>query len=301
MYGTDLYRRLRHGDRARPGMAGGRVAPPGVAPSAPRGAAPPVGLGIDVRTAAGARLHRRGARPVPRSVRPCRRARRRVPADRRPAQPVRPDDGARRRRPGRGRRDRHRHAGHRHRRRSSAAGRRRVTHVETDRGRPIECEIVVNAGGMYSHEIGRMAGVKVPIVPMAHQYAITRPAEDVPARLPTMRDPDRLVYFREEVGGLIVGGYERDPDPWCVDGNIPADVQQHTARPGLGPLRAARRGRPGGRAGARRRRRRPARQRARGVHARRRVHPRRERASPGSSSPPGSAPTASPAPAASAR
>ena len=99
-------------------------------------------------------------------------------------------------------------------------GRRRITHVDTDQGR-IECEIVVNAGGMYSHELGRMAGVNVPIVPMAHQYAITRPATKIPPDLPTMRDPDRLVYFREEVGGLIVGGYERNPDPWCLDGNIP--------------------------------------------------------------------------------
>lgn len=99
-------------------------------------------------------------------------------------------------------------------------GRRRVTHVDTDKGR-IECEVVVNAGGMYAHEVGRMAGVNVPVVPMAHQYAITRPKQPIPADLPTMRDPDRLVYFREEVGGLIMGGYERDPDPWCRDGNIP--------------------------------------------------------------------------------
>jgi len=98
--------------------------------------------------------------------------------------------------------------------------RQQVTHVDTDRGR-IECEIVVIAGGMYSHELGRMAGVTVPIVPMAHQYAVTRPAATIPSDLPTMRDPDRLVYFREEVGGLIVGGYERNPDPWCLDGSIP--------------------------------------------------------------------------------
>jgi 4-methylaminobutanoate oxidase (formaldehyde-forming) len=99
-------------------------------------------------------------------------------------------------------------------------GRRRVTHVDTDKGR-ITCDVVVNAGGMYAHEIGRMAGVNVPIVPMAHQYAITRPKIDIPSDLPTMRDPDRLVYFREEVGGMIMGGYERNPDPWCLDGNIP--------------------------------------------------------------------------------
>ena len=98
--------------------------------------------------------------------------------------------------------------------------RRRVTHVDTDRGR-IECEIVINAGGMFAFEIGRMAGVNVPIVPMAHQYALTRPRQEMPKDLPTMRDPDRLVYFREEVGGLVVGGYERNPDPWCTDGAIP--------------------------------------------------------------------------------
>ncbi len=99
-------------------------------------------------------------------------------------------------------------------------GRKRVTHVETDKG-TITCDVVVNAGGMYAHEIGRMVGVNVPIVSMAHQYAITRPKITIPSDLPTMRDPDRLVYFREEVGGMIMGGYERDPDPWCRDGNIP--------------------------------------------------------------------------------
>jgi glycine cleavage system aminomethyltransferase T/glycine/D-amino acid oxidase-like deaminating enzyme len=104
----------------------------------------------------------------------------------------------------------------------SSGGRRRVTHVDTDRGM-IECEYVVNAGGMFAHEIGRMVGVNVPLVALAHQYAITRPRTPVPPSLPTMRDPDRLVYFREEVGGMLMGGYERNPDPWCVDGTIPGD------------------------------------------------------------------------------
>lgn len=113
---------------------------------------------------------------------------------------------------------------------TSTGGRRRVTHVDTDRGR-ITCEVVVNAGGMFAHEIGRLAGVDVPIVPMAHQYAIARPRVPVPADLPTMRDPDRLVYFREEVGGLVMGGYERDPDPWCVDGSIPGDFNNRLLAP----------------------------------------------------------------------
>ena len=92
----------------------------------------------------------------------------------------------------------------------------RVTGVETDKG-SISTEIVVNAGGMFAAEIGAMAGVVVPIVPMAHEYLITRPS-GLPLDLPTMRDPTLLVYFRGESGGLVMGGYERDPAPWGLDG-----------------------------------------------------------------------------------
>jgi glycine cleavage system T protein len=96
----------------------------------------------------------------------------------------------------------------------------RVTGVETDKG-SIATEIVVNAGGMFAAEIGAMAGVIVPTVPMAHEYLITRPS-GLPLDLPTMRDPSLLVYFRGESGGLVMGGYERNPAPWGLDG-IPAD------------------------------------------------------------------------------
>src|SRR3954447_23016053 len=96
----------------------------------------------------------------------------------------------------------------------------RVTGVVTDRGE-IEAEVVVNAGGMFARELGALAGVNVPIVPMAHEYLITRPS-GLPTDMPTMRDPSLLVYFRPESGGLIMGGYERDPAPWGLDG-IPAD------------------------------------------------------------------------------
>jgi glycine cleavage system T protein len=95
-----------------------------------------------------------------------------------------------------------------------------VTGVQTDKG-PIEAEIVVNAGGMFAGEIGALAGVTVPIVPMAHEYLITKPT-DVSADVPTMRDPSLLVYFRGESGGLVMGGYERHPAPWGLDG-IPSD------------------------------------------------------------------------------
>ena len=96
----------------------------------------------------------------------------------------------------------------------------RVKGVQTDKG-PIEADVVVNAGGMFAKELGELAGVNVPIVPMAHEYLVTKPS-GLPLEMPTMRDPSLLVYFRPESGGLIMGGYERDPAPWSLDG-IPAD------------------------------------------------------------------------------
>jgi glycine cleavage system aminomethyltransferase T/glycine/D-amino acid oxidase-like deaminating enzyme len=102
----------------------------------------------------------------------------------------------------------------------------RVTGVEVQRGRvrgvrtewgPIEAEIVVDAGGMFAAEIGRMAGVRVPVVPFAHEYLVTQPFRDrAEGHLPTLRDPDLLVYYREEGGGLVMGGYERRSAPWSL-------------------------------------------------------------------------------------
>jgi glycine cleavage system T protein len=96
----------------------------------------------------------------------------------------------------------------------------RVTGVVTDKG-AIEADVVVNAGGMFAQELGALAGVNVPIVPMAHEYLVTKPAA-LSLDMPTMRDPSLLVYFRPESGGLVMGGYERHCAPWSLDG-IPAD------------------------------------------------------------------------------
>jgi 4-methylaminobutanoate oxidase (formaldehyde-forming) len=95
-----------------------------------------------------------------------------------------------------------------------------VAGVATDQGE-IEAEVVVNAGGMFAKEVGALAGVNVPVVPMAHEYLVTKPS-GLPLDMPTMRDPSLLVYFRPESGGLIMGGYERHPAPWSLDG-IPPD------------------------------------------------------------------------------
>jgi glycine cleavage system aminomethyltransferase T/glycine/D-amino acid oxidase-like deaminating enzyme len=92
----------------------------------------------------------------------------------------------------------------------------RVRGVQTEWG-PIEAEVVVNAGGMFAAEIGRMAGVRVPVVPFAHEYLVTQPfRERDDGHLPTLRDPDLLVYYREEGAGLVMGGYERHSAPWSL-------------------------------------------------------------------------------------
>ena len=86
----------------------------------------------------------------------------------------------------------------------------RVVAVLTEQGR-VACEIVVNCCGQWAAEFGRLAGVNVPLVSVQHQYMVT-------GDLPTLRDPDRLTYYKEEVGGLVMGGYEPNPLPWAADG-----------------------------------------------------------------------------------
>ena len=92
-----------------------------------------------------------------------------------------------------------------------------VAGVLTEQGE-IATEIVVDCAGQWAREVGAMAGVNVPLVSVQHQYLITEPIEGVTANLPTLRDPDRLIYFKEEVGGLAMGGYETNPRPWAQNG-----------------------------------------------------------------------------------
>jgi glycine cleavage system aminomethyltransferase T/glycine/D-amino acid oxidase-like deaminating enzyme len=104
----------------------------------------------------------------------------------------------------------------------------RVRKVTTSSGE-IATDLVVNAGGMFAPEIGMLAGVNVPLIPFAHEYLITRPS-GLPLDMPTMRDPSLLVYYRPESGGLIMGGYERDPKAWGLDG-IPPDFNGRLLEP----------------------------------------------------------------------
>jgi len=93
----------------------------------------------------------------------------------------------------------------------------RVHEVATDKG-TIRTDVVVNAGGMYAPQIARMVGVTVPIITYGHEFLVTEAFQPALAPLPTLRDPDKLIYFRTEVGGLIMGGYERNPAPWALAG-----------------------------------------------------------------------------------
>jgi glycine cleavage system aminomethyltransferase T/glycine/D-amino acid oxidase-like deaminating enzyme len=93
----------------------------------------------------------------------------------------------------------------------------RATGVVTAAGE-IRADIVVNCAGQWAREVGRLAGVSVPLQSMQHQYIVTESIAGVPRNLPTLRDPDRLIYFKEEVGGLVMGGYEPNPIPWALDG-----------------------------------------------------------------------------------
>jgi sarcosine dehydrogenase len=96
--------------------------------------------------------------------------------------------------------------------------------VVTDQGR-IECEKVVVCGGQWTRELCATIGVNVPLVPVEHQYVITEQfTPEVPRDLPTLRDPDRLTYYKEEVGGLVMGGYEPNPIAWATKG-IPRPFQ----------------------------------------------------------------------------
>ncbi len=97
----------------------------------------------------------------------------------------------------------------------------RVASVATPAGE-IACEVVVNCAGQWAREVGDLVGVAVPLQSVQHQYMITEPIAGITTGLPTLRDPDRLTYFKEEVGGLVMGGYEPDPIAWAQDG-IPPD------------------------------------------------------------------------------
>ncbi|MDX1886517.1 FAD-dependent oxidoreductase [Mycolicibacterium sp. 120270] len=96
----------------------------------------------------------------------------------------------------------------------------RVTGVRTDRG-DIEAEIVVNCAGQWAKQVGAMAGVNVPLHSAEHFYVVTEDIDGVHTDLPILRDPDGYTYFKEEVGGLVIGGFEPEAKPWVSPDDIP--------------------------------------------------------------------------------
>jgi 4-methylaminobutanoate oxidase (formaldehyde-forming) len=95
-----------------------------------------------------------------------------------------------------------------------------VTGVQTDQG-DIEAEIVVNCAGQWAKAIGAMCGVNVPLHSAEHFYVVTDQIEGVHRMMPILRDPDGYTYMKEEVGGLVVGGFEPEAKPWVAPDQIP--------------------------------------------------------------------------------
>lgn len=91
-----------------------------------------------------------------------------------------------------------------------------ITGVRTSQG-DVSCEKLVLCCGQWTRELAKSIGVAVPLVSVEHQYMVTEPF-NVPSDLPTLRDPDRLTYYKEEVGGLVMGGYEPNGIPWATNG-----------------------------------------------------------------------------------
>ncbi|KGI67784.1 FAD-dependent oxidoreductase [Mycolicibacterium rufum] len=95
-----------------------------------------------------------------------------------------------------------------------------VRGVRTDAG-DIEAEIVVNCAGQWAKHLAAMVGANVPLHSAEHFYVVSEPIDGVHPDLPILRDPDGYTYFKEEVGGLVIGGFEPEAKPWVSPDAIP--------------------------------------------------------------------------------
>ncbi len=110
-----------------------------------------------------------------------------------------------------------------------------VTHVLTDQG-TIKTELIINAAGLWGPRVAAMAGINIPTTPYDHQHIALKavPSKEFSHNTPCLRDPDNLVYMREEAGGLVIGGYESNPRARWIDGvpwehgskSLPPDYDQ---------------------------------------------------------------------------
>ena len=99
----------------------------------------------------------------------------------------------------------------------------RVAGVHTTQGE-VRCETLINCAGQWARQFGQLAGVNVPLYPAEHFYIVTDRIEGVHSMLPVMRDPDGFIYYKEEVGGLLMGGFEPVAKPWRME-PIPSTFQ----------------------------------------------------------------------------
>ncbi len=99
----------------------------------------------------------------------------------------------------------------------------RVAGIATAQGN-VRCEVLVNCAGQWARQFGALAGVNVPLYSAEHFYVVTGRIPGVHPMLPVMRDPDGFIYYKEEVGGLVMGGFEPKAKPWKMD-PIPATFQ----------------------------------------------------------------------------
>ena len=97
----------------------------------------------------------------------------------------------------------------------------KVAGVTTSQG-DIQSGVVINCAGMWAREVGRMAGVNVPLHAAEHYYAVTEKLDDLPLDLPVMRDHDQCAYYKQDAGSLLVGQFEPNAVPWGQHG-IPED------------------------------------------------------------------------------
>ncbi|HEY3953852.1 MAG TPA: FAD-dependent oxidoreductase [Streptosporangiaceae bacterium] len=97
-----------------------------------------------------------------------------------------------------------------------------VTGVRSTGG-DVEAEVVVNCAGQWAKQVGALCGVNVPLHSAEHFYVVTERIDGVHRDLPVLRDPDGYTYFKEEVGGLVVGGFEPAAKPWLAPDQLPAD------------------------------------------------------------------------------
>jgi len=102
----------------------------------------------------------------------------------------------------------------------------RATGVDWEKGEArghIAADHIVNCAGMWGHEVGRMAGVNVPLQACEHFYIVTEPIKEL-GQMPVLRVPDECAYYKEDAGKFLLGAFEPNAKPWGMAG-IPEDFE----------------------------------------------------------------------------